>query len=328
MNSSIKSPIFICGHRKSGTTMFHNLFDGHPELLVYPSDLNLLYAYFPTYLLPQYSNEERKQRLNKILFDDLNNDLKSNMLYDKLDVDKFRARFFLKLSDDFTDMKHIINTFIFAFSDVSDGAGKIPVIKETSIEIYASEIFTWFPDAKFIHLLRDPRDNYAALKSGVAQYYSKLGENEKETLASLINRAKIGMETGVYNLNKFGPKKYKMLKFEALIQNPEQEMKSVAEFMNINFESSLLAPTKLNSQTSGNNFEGNKFFQISAKNVGRWQERITDFEAQIIEFHFETLMNKFGYPLKFQKDERVKAAAEFYKWQNYRYFYNDRFKKL
>ena len=64
----MKDPIFICGHRKSGTTMFHNLFDGHEELLVYPSDLNLLYAYFPIYISEKYSDEERLERLDTVLF--------------------------------------------------------------------------------------------------------------------------------------------------------------------------------------------------------------------------------------------------------------------
>jgi len=45
----MKPLIFICGHRKSGTTMFHNLFDGHPDLDVYPVILNILYGYFPIY---------------------------------------------------------------------------------------------------------------------------------------------------------------------------------------------------------------------------------------------------------------------------------------
>ena len=44
-----KNLLFITGHRKSGTTMFANLFDGHKDFLVYPSDLCLLYAYYPFY---------------------------------------------------------------------------------------------------------------------------------------------------------------------------------------------------------------------------------------------------------------------------------------
>src|SRR5690606_8473506 len=31
-------PVFICGHHRSGTTLLQELLDGHPELLVLPSE--------------------------------------------------------------------------------------------------------------------------------------------------------------------------------------------------------------------------------------------------------------------------------------------------
>ena len=40
-------PIFICGHRKSGTTMLVNLFDSVDKITTYPDDNGLFYKYFP-----------------------------------------------------------------------------------------------------------------------------------------------------------------------------------------------------------------------------------------------------------------------------------------
>ena len=42
--------LFITGHRKSGTSMLNNLFDGHEDFLVYPNDITILYAYFPNFI--------------------------------------------------------------------------------------------------------------------------------------------------------------------------------------------------------------------------------------------------------------------------------------
>ena len=36
----------LTGHRKSGTTLLHKLFDGHPDLNVYPVDR----CYLPTHI--------------------------------------------------------------------------------------------------------------------------------------------------------------------------------------------------------------------------------------------------------------------------------------
>jgi len=41
--------IFITGHRKSGTTLLHSLFDNHPDIDVYPTDFTFFYSYFPYY---------------------------------------------------------------------------------------------------------------------------------------------------------------------------------------------------------------------------------------------------------------------------------------
>jgi hypothetical protein len=68
MNERELKPIFIGGHRKCGTTMFLDLLDGHPELCVYPVDLTILYAYFPIYDNENFSTDDRKKRLNTIIF--------------------------------------------------------------------------------------------------------------------------------------------------------------------------------------------------------------------------------------------------------------------
>ena len=63
--------VFLCGHRKSGTTLFRDLLDGHPALAVYPVDLALLYAYFPDFMSTHPDPDARLARLKRILFDDL-----------------------------------------------------------------------------------------------------------------------------------------------------------------------------------------------------------------------------------------------------------------
>ena len=42
--------IIITGARRSGTTFLLDLLDGHPDLVVFPTDLRILYAYFPYFI--------------------------------------------------------------------------------------------------------------------------------------------------------------------------------------------------------------------------------------------------------------------------------------
>ena len=202
---------------------------------------------------------------------------------------------------------------------------KYIVIKETSVDIYANEFFKWFPKSKIIQLVRDPRDNYASLKSGAKGYYSKIGEDEKKLLASLINRAKLDLEYGIINKRLF-KNKYNIIKYESLTKNSKKEMLKVCKFLKIKYDNILLTPTVLEKINPGNNFEGENFIKISSKNVNKWEKRINPDEAKIIEFYFKDLMKEYGYKLKYSKVDNYDFLSEYYKWTNYEYFFHNAFK--
>ena len=41
------SPIFICGHPKSGTSLLRSILDSHPEIIVYPEETGFFRRYLP-----------------------------------------------------------------------------------------------------------------------------------------------------------------------------------------------------------------------------------------------------------------------------------------
>ena len=294
MNQDI---LFICGHRKSGTTMLHDLFDGHPELCTYPSDLAVFYAYYPQFIKQHCDPDVLRERLLKISIDDIEN------MQPAQDLSAWRKSFSQNMGEinDFQDVGQVVSALLCSFSDVYSFS-KEPswmVAKETSVEIYAQEIMEMFPNARMLHLVRDPRDNFSALKAGVEDYYSRFGEDEKITLFSLLNRLGIGLRAGKINEKKFGASRYRILKFEDLVEDLECEMRSLSQWLGIEYEDVLLKPTKFGSDTDGNNFEGKKFSTVSTDNVGAWRQRITDNEAQIIEFHMAEMMGAYGYELAF-----------------------------
>lgn len=128
MPDSAHSPfVFLCGHRKSGTTLLANLLDGHPNLAVYPTDLALLYAYFPEFVRVHQSSQERRERLKRVLFTDLAERLERLPPSHGLDVDALADRFFGGLRDDeLSDMRALISRLMAAFQAVyhstADGA--------------------------------------------------------------------------------------------------------------------------------------------------------------------------------------------------------------
>lgn len=319
--------LFLCGHRKSGTSMFLHLFDNHPDLLVFPTDINLFYAYFPTFVEGDYSEEERAARLDRIEFDDL---IEHDFLGGAIDIEAFRKAFFKRVEGKpLGDIRVILVELLGAFQEVLGQAGQemaYSVVKETSLEVYASEFATAFPDARFIHLIRDPRDNFAALRAGVERYKT-FGDDEKSLLYSMMHRALLGMRLAASNRAALGADRYMVVRFEDVVGKPEETLRSISDWLGIGFSETMLTPSVFGDRTAGNNYDSIKFFEISGQNVGRWPERILPEEAKILEFYFGAEMEVFGYQRAFDDAETLKCVGDFYKWVNYKNFYFDRFAK-
>lgn len=317
--------------------MFRGLFDGHTSLCVYPTDISLLYAYYPEFVEAGKTEEELLGRIEKIVFDEVRrvaNRFKNESC--KKEVERWKKRFLKEIEkNEVYKLKSVpkilgalAETYPEFDSKVVGGESKASewtVFKETSIEIYAHKLLEWFPEARFIHLVRDPRDTYAALSAGVDNYYSQFGEDEHVTLFSLLNRLGTGLKCGLANRQAFGEERYRVIHFEEIVSGPRRVMEELASWLDIEFQPTMTKPTKMEEETTGNSFEGREFRGVSDSHKGAWSARISDEQAQVIEFYLSHLMSEYGYEPAFSLRETREAAAEFYKWSNYEYFYFDSF---
>lgn len=322
-----KKYILLTGHRKSGTTLLHNLFDAHPQLNIFPVDISLLYAFLPCQE-PHLTDEQVKYRVNHVI-------KKSTSKIEGKRVSKFCKNFnaeeFAACVWEHSDASVfrrpcvVISAIAAAWSHYTRANRANPFLfKETSQSIHVYRLLRSQLPIKVVQIIRDPRDNYSAIKAGVGKYYSQMGEGEKESLASLINRSRMDL-TAAYELRKKKHDWFYSLRFEDLVDQTEEHMKMLSSFCNIDFDSILLEPTLLGDSFSGNSHEGNRFKGVSSTNVGRWRERISHFEAAVIEFWMQDVMDKWGYKREIDPVDAMNAFSEFYNWYNCRYFYHDSF---
>jgi Sulfotransferase family len=318
-----EKPVFIGGHRKTGTTLLLALLDGHEELGVFPADSGFFYAFYPMYESEEFSQNDRIRRIKDFPFKNIRHEYESRVTGGQ------RAGFpFAAMESVFDSMieasagntKDYLQAMVGAYvqtSPLCQGRLKAWVEKTTSTEIYANVVFDWFPKARFIHVVRDPRDNFGSLKSGWAARYQHQTDSIEWLLLSLLDRGHLGMEMARVNQSIYGEDRYMILRFEDLTQDPRKSMESVCSHLDIGFQDSLMVPSFFGQPWRGNNFDGLKFTGVSSENTGRWRERISTWEAQVIEFHFRSLMEEFDYPLEFTLAEAANSARVFYKWHNY-----------
>ena len=112
--------IFICGHRKCGTTMFADLFDGHEKLSVFPTDLSIFYGYFPEYINNNKTTNEQIERLENVIFLNLKRVFNENILNldEVVDLKLMRNIFFSNLNrNKLNEIKHIFITLLNSFHE-------------------------------------------------------------------------------------------------------------------------------------------------------------------------------------------------------------------
>jgi len=319
--------IILTGHRKSGTSLFHRLFDGLDGINLYPTDLSMLYAYFPCFTgRKDITDAELRARLLHVLDQSISYICKQNSSVVK------NKKKLLNLVE--TEIKNIslrekadvisaISIAWFHYKGLTDKT--IPfVFKETSQAVFFSEYKEKFPRLKMVSLVRDPRDNYAAIDAGIEDYYSKFGEHSIDALSSLINRARMDLLAAKVNQEKF-PESFLAIRFEDLVTDPRETMMKVSSFLGIEFNETMLIPEVNGIGYKGNNFEGKVFSGISNRSVGAWKTRIPEASAKTIEYWMADVMEYWGYECEFELLDRQAEFSRFYELYNCKYFYHDAF---
>jgi len=322
-NHFLNQPVFLSGHRKSGTTLLVMLFDGHPCLLTYPADSGFFYLYYPLWNDPSYTKDQKISRMIEKVIGSLRIEI-SKLPQAKQDIISFPFSEFEKVFRDTAfrtecTPRHMLESLMLSFREMVDVSDLLLgfVEKTSSSEIYVSDIVDWFPNARFIHLLRDPRDNWASLRSGWEKKYQHQNDSLSILLQSMIDRGRLAFEFAKKNSSIYGSKIYKVIRYEDLAFKPTDVLKDICNFLGVEFVPEMYRPTIFGLPWKGNNFDGLVFDGISYKNVNRWKKRVPENESALIEFHFGEYMEQFGYEREMGDCLCAAAAKEQYKWYNF-----------
>lgn len=321
-------PIFICGHRRSGTTLLLTLLENHPNLLVYPAESGFFYAVYPPYFSDRHTVAGRIRQTASFCVNNLESDLAQL-------PEEARRRVKLSpraLRSDFRRLaaqtagapgdllRSLMLAYWRAYRHPADPCAWVE--KTTSSEIYAADALRWFPQARFIHLLRDPRDTWASMKSGWDIRFKYHNDSPARLMHSLIERGRFGFELADRNQRRFGGDVYTVVRYEDLLADPPGVLAELCRFIGVPFAREVFQPTVCGQPWGGNNYEATRFDGLSSRNAGRWPDRITPEEAALIEYHFGEFMERHGYPQRYTLAQQTDAAVSHYKWYNYAQTYS------
>ncbi|MEL7834104.1 sulfotransferase [Fodinibius sp. Rm-B-1B1-1] len=147
-----------------------------------------------------------------------------------------------------------------------------------------------FPSAKFIHLVRDPRD---VLLSKKKAEWSKDKPSWYHIFANYI-QLKIGESQG----QKLSKDKYLLLTYEKLLDEPEISMEKVCNFLGVKFEENMLSfQEKAKELVSEDEKQWKKetMGPLLKNNTGKWKGKLTDTEVALTELLCKQAFKIGGY---------------------------------
>ncbi len=317
-------PVFICGHPKAGTSLLRAVLDSHPQLIVYPEETR-----FFRRTLPQLDGQAIEAQIklaeralihifrwnraepdpSQTGFDDRD--------YTNIPYEVVRTNLEELLKSRSSHPGDLLSAVVLAYG-MTAGA----LLPETSHwvekspynEYYANQIFSWWPEARCIHILRDPRDNFAS-------YRRKHPDWNAEFFSSNWSRS---TDAGINNQSIFGEDRYWFVRFEDLARSPEEYLSRLANFLNISWNPSLINPTRAGQQWGGNSMFEDQFQSISTAPLSRWKDSLSQVDAEVVTTMTKKLLKTWDYPNDSTHQLGTKMVALFrsLSWPVRRSFYH------
>lgn len=285
-------PVFICGHPKSGTSLLRALLDSHPQLLVYPDETFFFRGFLPE--IRTLSEKEKislAQRYLLHFFTPLQTERSPET--EKARMYEEYARTCQAMQDELNELGYRHDGDLLSAAVVGYGRArgltnlnvKRWVEKTPYNEHFAPQIFEWWPQARCIHVVRDPRDNYAA-------YHRKHPRLNDTSFGWSWNSS---LACGWRNEKKFGSERYLIIRYEDLILQCEETLTQIRAFLEIEDHSTLRHPTYQGVLWEGNSMFNEKFGGISASPLGRWKTNLSPRQRNLVETICRRGMKAMGY---------------------------------
>ena len=272
-----KQLFFIVGVAKSGTTWLELLLDRHPEIACKGE------AHFADLL--QSTLADALERYNAKL--------------------KVHGGHTNDLSFDAEDSDHLTVTAIaLMFAKWADSPDIKIIGEKTPANIrYLPLLNHYFPEAKFVHIIRDGRD------AAVSGWFYSLNRNEAytlETFGDLPGYIRFFSKTWAETIGAARDvagtlgERYIELRYERLVGAPEQELARVLSFLGAD-----AAPRSIETCLEGARFdelsggrtpgqeEVTSFFRKGV--VGDWQNHFDDADCAAFEENAGALLTELGY---------------------------------
>lgn len=288
--------VVINSMSRNGTSLLYQLLLGHPELSFYPSRIEFACSSPRGWPFYNETDEDANEYVQKMIskhFNDIgtawNNIVHTSLHNDKSFNTQDFINNFLTFNNNSNDRKQFFNSFIKSYYKGKNCEyGEITVLQEDHLFNFSPKDFVeTLDDVLFIQTIRNLRDVVASRKNMLLFHNKFQGDPKLKTLNPNVVKEEatrwIWSLIASYLSHQNYKENYLVVKFETLKQNPLNDMKKVAEYIDIKFEDILTQETRENKNLENGN--GLTMVDSSLKYVtkNKHKRTINSFEISLNE---------------------------------------------
>ncbi|HEY0245466.1 MAG TPA: sulfotransferase [Mucilaginibacter sp.] len=292
----VQKPVFICGVHRSGTTLLKDILDGHPDLLVLPSEgtfytnLEFKLQRLPANDWAGFLGREWLRRIANPI-----NQPPYWLLGHSDNTDSPYVNFARYMMAWWAIIDHKKGTqwphqaIVLAYASVTDKlTAQQWVDKTPTNERFVNRIWREMPHAKIIHIVREP----------VATLTSRKKMEPAISLRNALGYLKTSF-TIAAKLQRVNEPRFMLLRYEDLCNQPQKAIKQLAAFLNIKALSVLGRPSVagMPSQANSSFKKETKAGVILKQDQQVQQEVLSIAEQQLIAACMAKLAAKQHYKL-------------------------------
>jgi len=146
-----------------------------------------------------------------------------------------------------------------------------------------------FSDARFVHLIRDGRNVALSLRE------APFGPTELTDAARMWrDRVGIGRAAGL----RLGPDRYREVRYEALVDDPERELRSLCAFLRLHFDDAMLRPQDRAARVLPNAVltrQHRNLIRTPTRSIRHWRDQMTPDEVARVHRIQGATLRRLGY---------------------------------
>lgn len=278
------TPFFILGNPRSGTSLLRLILNAHPNIVV-PPESGFLQWWYPKYR--DWSSKDLETRVSEFVQDLLSSKKIEAYCLNKKDLEQY---IFLNKPCNYGDLIALVYRYYSSEKELLIWGDKnnyyidhIPLLKKI------------YPEAKFIHLVRDGRDvacSYLELNRDIdldSKYRPKL-PNEISNIADDWKKNNLLIEQELVETDQI------RVRFEDVVLNFDSEMNRILSFLNVPWSDEIVNFNLKNDEPlSTLKWKKKTTMPIQKNVIKRFENDLNNNEIEIFTKNAESLLKKYGY---------------------------------